>query len=393
MELLSKNKERIEALSAFMRAFNETEDGKERKKLYERYKDHIQSVTPVDLFYVEQYREDTPLDVKTIKAQANKFVNLFSAGLKKHEMTSHEHPFFQALLEENEAILSHLRSMKPYFKKDADPNVEEVRKDFEKCLEFEKKFVKKENILFPNMEKGVPSTKPLEVMWALHDDARTLIKKILNKLGTISLKNQTMKEIIGDYYYLIYGLTQKEQMILFPVADKALDEKTLDAMYEEAFEYGFTFLEKTPPETKEPEEDFEDGFFKTKTGALSFKQLTLLMNHLPVDITYVDKNDRVRYFNDRAERHFPRSPSIIGRLVKHCHPPKSVDMVEKIVEAFKNGQKDTAEFWITFKGRFLHIRYFAVRDEEGNYEGVLEASQDVTDIRELQGEKRLLDWE
>ena len=133
--------------------------------------------------------------------------------------------------------------------------------------------------------------------------------------------------------------------------------------------------------------------FSSHTGSLTFKQIELLFSHLPLDLTYVDKHDRVRYFNDRRERHFPRSPSIIGRLVEHCHPPKSVDTVNRIVEAFKSGEKNTADFWIEFKGSFLYIRYFAVRDETGAYEGVLEVSQDVSEIRGLKGQKRLLDWD
>ncbi|GAO30714.1 sensory box protein [Geofilum rubicundum JCM 15548] len=128
-------------------------------------------------------------------------------------------------------------------------------------------------------------------------------------------------------------------------------------------------------------------------GYMTPEQVNLLLRYLPVDITYVDENDRVIFYNRGEDRVFPRSKGVIGREVKFCHPPKSVHMVLRIVEEFKAGTKDVAEFWINFKGRMIHIRYFAIRDKEKNYRGVIEMSQDVTDIQKLEGQKRLLDWD
>jgi len=118
-----------------------------------------------------------------------------------------------------------------------------------------------------------------------------------------------------------------------------------------------------------------------------------MLRHLPVDISFVDENDTVIYYSDTPGRIFPRSPGVIGRKVQNCHPPKSVHIVNRILEAFKKGEQDVAEFWIELQGRFIHIRYFAVGDERGRYRGCLEVSQEVTAIRALQGQKRLLDWE
>jgi DUF438 domain-containing protein len=129
------------------------------------------------------------------------------------------------------------------------------------------------------------------------------------------------------------------------------------------------------------------------TGTLGAEQLNLLLTHLPLDVSFVDENDEVRYYSATPERIFPRSPGVIGRKVQNCHPPKSVGTVERILAAFKAGRKDHADFWIQMRGRFLHIRYFAVRDAQGAYRGCLEVSQDVTEIRALEGERRLLDWE
>jgi len=117
-----------------------------------------------------------------------------------------------------------------------------------------------------------------------------------------------------------------------------------------------------------------------------------MLKHMPVDISFVDENDEVRYYSATKNRIFPRSPGVIGRKVQNCHPPKSFAMVQKILDEFRAGRRDKADFWIQMKGRFLLIQYFAVRDEKGAYRGTLEVSQDVTDIRKLEGQKRLLDW-
>jgi DUF438 domain-containing protein len=134
------------------------------------------------------------------------------------------------------------------------------------------------------------------------------------------------------------------------------------------------------------------GSISLDTGSLTAEQINLMLTHLPVDLSFVNENDEVLYYSATPERIFPRSPGVIGRRVQNCHPPKSVDTVERILAEFKAGRKDTAEFWIQMRGKFLHIRYFAVRDADGKYKGCLEVSQDVTAIRALDGERRLLDW-
>jgi DUF438 domain-containing protein len=129
------------------------------------------------------------------------------------------------------------------------------------------------------------------------------------------------------------------------------------------------------------------------TGVLTAGQVNLMLKHLPVDVSYVDENDTVAYYSATPERIFPRAPGVIGRKVQNCHPPKSVDVVDRILKAFRSGERDSAEFWIQAQGKFIHIRYFALRDGGGAYRGCLEVSQDVTGIRALQGERRLLDGE
>ncbi|MGA2363380.1 MAG: PAS domain-containing protein [Candidatus Aminicenantales bacterium] len=136
-----------------------------------------------------------------------------------------------------------------------------------------------------------------------------------------------------------------------------------------------------------------DPLLELDTGAMSLELINLVLTHLPVDVSFVDEEDTVRYYSAKKDRVFPRSPGVIGRKVQNCHPPKSIDVVSRILKAFKAGTRDTAEFWIETGGKFVHIRYFAVRDAKERYRGCLEVSQDVTRIRALAGQKRLLDWE
>ncbi len=392
MEVLNRNK--LKQLNQFMKEILMPNTSAVKKQIYEKYESDIDDITPIDLFYLSMYKQDTTYSIKEIKENADKFVNVFHERLQQYEITDYENSFFHNLYQESLAIDKHLNSLKPYFKKKKIiENKKILLKGFEKCLEIERKFLKKENILFPHLESKAPSTKPLEVMWALHDDARRILKDILIELNKDNINEKDAILLIGEYYYTLYGINQKEQLILYPVAVTLLSDKELKEMFIESSEYGYAFIEVVSGETTDKRVDahYQDGLFKTKTGMLSMKELDLLFNYIPLDITFVDKNDKVKYFNSRKERHFPRNPSIIGRLVKHCHPPKSVKIVEDIINDFKQGKKDFEEFWITFNKTMLYITYYAVRDENNNYMGVLEVSQDITHIKSLEGEKRLVD--
>jgi hypothetical protein len=136
-----------------------------------------------------------------------------------------------------------------------------------------------------------------------------------------------------------------------------------------------------------------EGVLQFETGSLSKEEIEAILNSLPVDISFVDANDAVKYFNKAEKRIFVRTKAVIGRKVQLCHPQKSVHIVNKIIEAFKAGKKDVAEFWITMNNRLIHIRYFAVRDKNGKYLGTLEVTQDLTDLKKIEGQNRLLDWQ
>lgn len=276
---------------------------------------------------------------------------------------------------------------------------------FNQICEVEKHFARKENQLFPYLEK-YGWTNPSRGMWAFHDQIRDEIKAVRRSIENKDLES-SLHQVITVYNSLSQ-LIQVEEQRLLPNALNLLNEEDWKEMYEGDKEIGWMFSNdpvRYPQITEEeyihPSKDkkkrelpfsLEDRTHYDE-GYLTPEQVNFIFKFLPVDITYVDENDRVVFYNRGEERVFPRSAGIIGREVRFCHPPKSVDQVLKILEEFKAGRQDTAEFWIQFKGKFIHIRYFAVRDDDKVYKGVIEMSQDITDIRKLEGDKRLLDWE
>jgi DUF438 domain-containing protein len=263
----------------------------------------------------------------------------------------------------------------------------------DKIAAIDRHFLRKENQLFPVLEaRGISG--PSKVMWALHDDIRAMLKAVKDKVRKGTIQPLELKTLITMLRDMIY----KEEHILFPMTLETLsDEDWAKVMAGEA-EIGFSWIEPdrgwkpTGAATQVEMLAGKVGSLNLDTGQLTLEQVNLILTHLPVDISFVDENDEVVYYSNTEDRIFPRSPGIIGRRVQNCHPPKSVDVVEKILHEFRSGSRDSADFWIQMRGRFIHIRYFAVRDREGKYRGCLEVSQDVTGIRGLQGEKRLLDW-
>lgn len=199
--------------------------------------------------------------------------------------------------------------------------------------------------------------------------------------------------MVGDLFFNMYAIKFREERLLFPLVQEIIPEDILESLFKESLEIGFPFYQQKVISEYTKTENPEGNLVDLETGKLTTEQIKLLFNHLPVDITFVDENDKVVYFSSPIKRIFPRTKSIIGRDVHNCHPPESVHVVEQIVRSFRNGKKDVASFWINMKGGKLLIQYFAIRDEAGKYKGVVEVSQEIAEIQSLQGEKRLLDWE
>jgi PAS domain S-box-containing protein len=270
---------------------------------------------------------------------------------------------------------------------------------FNQISEVDIRYTRKENQLFPYLEK-YGWNGPSQGMWAFHDANRDLLRNLRKKIEAKDFNslNEDVSIIIGELQRMILV----EEMRLLPYALELLAEKDWKEMRTGEEEIGWAF-NVSPISSNETTNHVEEDTVKNlpkgisgialNEGYMNVEQINLMLQFLPVDLTYVDENDRVLFYNRGEERVFPRSAAVIGREVRFCHPPKSVGTVLKILEEFKKGTKDDAEFWINYRGKKIHIRYFAIRDQEKTYKGVIEVSQDITNIQKLEGEQRLLSWE
>ncbi|MCP5110694.1 MAG: DUF438 domain-containing protein [bacterium] len=269
-------------------------------------------------------------------------------------------------------------------------------------MDIDKHYQRKEHALFSRMEAhGI--TGPSKVMWAKDDEVRELLKDLGTALGeqeaTVAewklLAASAGEAAVAAVEEMIY----KEENILLPMCFEALTAEDWAAVWLASPEYGWCLVEPRD-EYRPPESVVKEGLklastesIQLPTGNLALEQLLGIFSTLPVDITFVDADDRVAFFSEGPDRVFARSKAIIGRKVQHCHPPRSVNVVDRIVTDFREGRQNVAEFWINFQGRFVHIRYFAVRGADSQYLGTLEITQDATRIRQLEGERRLLEYE
>lgn len=283
---------------------------------------------------------------------------------------------------------------------DNQDNLNELLKDFDTLWEIDKHYLRKENLLFPYLEKyGI--TAPPKVMWGVDDEIREQIKEVRSLLSKYDGNKDQIVQKANDAVDKVIEMIFKEEHILIPMALENLTEDEWLKIEEESAELGYCLTE---PEGKwkpvrqnveekvkqEGEQPSNNGYIKFDTGILLPEEISGIFNNLPADITFVGRDGTVRYFSQGKERIFPRTKSIIGRMVQNCHPPASMHVVEKIVEDLKSGKKDNEDFWIKMKDKFVYIRYFAVRNEQGEYLGVLEFTQDIKPIQEITGEKRLL---
>lgn len=392
-----------EDLLAFSLGMMSGEDGTE---LIEKYKAAIEKVTPLDMVMLEDTQFRMGIGVTEIKKTINKVINVFFKSLKSFQWEKpKEGTFLYFLMLENRAFefkLNKVKQILKSYKGREELDLKDLKKEllnhFVEFKQFEDHYVKKENILSSFIEKKREDYRPLKVMWSLHDDIRKKINLLIGLLTSEESPWQALNKEIGAYYFLVFGMIQKEELVLYPIASKTFSEDELNDMHIQSFEYGFPFIE-TPvnPDTEMKEKqssfNYNKGLIQTENSEITVEQALLLFNHLPVDITFVDENDTVKFFSNPKDRLFPRSPAIIGRKVQNCHPPESVHVVEGIIKAFKNGDREMAQFWLELNNRFILIQYFAVRNNENKYYGVLEVSQDVTEIKNLKGERRLLEWE
>jgi DUF438 domain-containing protein len=286
---------------------------------------------------------------------------------------------------------------------DGSADVKEVvlrlRQSANDLMDLDKHYQRKEHALFSCLERhGI--TGPSKVMWSKDDDVRNLLKQMnqgAHDCGpTAAEASRFFNQHVAPALSAVEEMIFKEEKILFPMSLQTLTENEWAEIWSASPQYGWCLVEPqtgyAPPVNAGAATGTvpRDGTIMMPTGHVSVEQLTAVLSTLPLDLTFVDAEDRVAFFTEGPDRIFARSKAIIGRKVQHCHPPRSADTVNKILEDFRSGRENVAEFWINFHGKFVHIRYFAVRDKQGDYLGTVELTQDIAPLRKLQGEKRLL---
>lgn len=373
----------------------------------ERFEKEVGNVSSTEIAEIEQALINEGLSPEEIKKFCNVHALIFQSALEKSasEETFPSHPVYLFKLE-NREIEKIIDSLKKTVEKKEEHELPSLKKALKELLlklrGIETHYERKEQLLFPFLEKQ-GFTGPSKVMWGKDNEIRDLLKTALTELEDINkpeefkaYRNKVLNPLVEE----VPGMIFKEENILFPTALEKLDAGDWVEILRDSDEIGYIFIQK-PEETEVlvnnlqtallEETVFQENSASLPTGTIKLNELMYLLNTLPVDLTFVDKEDTVRYFSDSKDRIFLRTKSVIGRKVQNCHPPQSVDVVEKILNSFKEGKRDSYEFWFNLQGRLVYIRYFAMRDKDGLYLGTLEVTQDITGIKKLEGEKRLLD--
>ncbi|TCT15538.1 hypothetical protein EDC18_103244 [Natranaerovirga pectinivora] len=374
----------------------------------------VGKVTAQEFAICEQYLQQYAITDDELAERMDEILDISEGVLVSDGLDLPEgHPIHTYLLE-IKAIRNVLAEMKEMQTKKFIKN--QWAELYEKLSEINIHFARKQNQLFAALEsKGFD--KPSKVMWTLDNNIRDIIKKAKGFLD--SDQDQGFFDIQNEVIEMVEDMMIKEEEILFPTSMDLLEEEDFVKMRKGDDEIGYCLIET--PVSYGDEKDVKTEISsnnelikdlasllqkhgvlgKTKDsnevldvsqGKMTLEQINLIFKHLNVDLSYVDENEVVKFYSDTKHRVFPRSPGVIGRKVQNCHPRESVGTVEEIIKAFKSGEQDEAEFWLELGGKFIYIIYTAVRDEEGNFRGVLEMMQDVTRIRSLEGSQRLLSW-
>lgn len=394
-EFTNKSKIRVEQLTNYTIGLMNHENGSELVKKYQILDTRF---TPADLLALFDRLFEQNFEIEAIKEASNKLFNILYKSLQEYPfIPPKKNSFVAILMQDNQGVLQLLNESKTFIKKinkKFDPNtISELKTRFETLQKFTSHYVVKENILFPVIEKKWENNLCLKLMWSIHDDIRQNIKKTLELLNSPVFDVEQFNKISSKVYFNIGTIIFREERILFPVMLETFNVDDFDDMLQQAAEIGLHFVDipkvdSTPKVTQTTGQQIQ-----FKTGTLKLEQAELIFNHLPVDVTFVDEHDTVQFFSTPKHRIFPRTTGIIGRKVQNCHPHESVEVVNQIVQSFRNGEKDVASFWIRMGAKFVLIQYYAIRADDGRYKGILEVSQEISEIQKISGEKKLLDWE
>lgn len=370
----------------------------------------IQGVSAAEIAAMEQSLIEGGMPVEEVQRLCEVHVQVFEASLAKHGTPSGMagHPI-HSMIEENKLARKKAEALKAAARRWAwRVGTEEDAADaLEDLSAIAIHYARKENQLFPYLEKQ-GFTGPSRVMWGKHDEIRALFKDARDALGG---EPRAFGRIARSLAAKVQKMIFMEERILIPEARRRLSEREWAEIRQGEEAIGFAWIKpaslydagivlaSAAPAAADARLDAEAPsaeaaeLLDLATGRLPKGLLDVALRTMPVDISIIDEFDKVLYYSDSPHRLFPRSPAAIGRDVHNCHPQKSVAIVEKILQAFKNKEKSKARFWIEMGGRFILIEYYALRDAEGAYKGTLEVSQDLTELRALQGQRRLLDWD
>ncbi len=383
-------------------------EGESPELIKKEFKELLKQITPDEIARVEEELIKEGMPREEIHKLCDVHLALFQESLEKEKSLApeghpihtlmEEHKILLKFSEELKNILNKLKTMKDF--ESSDEKKKHLMHIIEHFKSSESHYEKEENVLFPYLEKhGI--TQPPAIMWMEHDKIREIKKsiyKLLDDYKQLSFEDfiEKLEESAIALAEMLSNHFQKENKILFPTALNVINENEWLEIRKQFDELGYCCFTPRPgfwsPEgEKKPISREEKGLLiNFETGDLSPEEIEAIFNTLPVDITFVDKDDTVRYFSRSKERIFTRTKAIIGRKIQQCHPQKSIHVVNQILEDFKKGKREVAEFWINFQGRLIYIRYFPVRNEKGEYLGCLEVTQDISDIKKIEGEKRLL---
>ncbi len=402
-ELINNREHRQKILKEVIKELHE---GKTVEEVKAKFAEVIEGVSAREISEMEVQLVKEGLPIEEIQNLCDVHAAVFKGSIEEihHPEEIPGHPIY-TMRQENKATEEHIENvMKPnltsFKENDSKENVFTLISDINLLWDIDKHYSRKENLIFPYLEKyGV--TAPPKVMWGVDDEIRAKIKDIKLSLTSYKGNKDEIVEKIEDMLNQTKEMIFKEESILFPMCLDTLTEDEWLQIYNESDEIGYALIapegkwnrarvnieQKAKEETKGT---LDGGYVKFETGILSSKEINYILNTIPGDMTFVDKDNIVKYFSQGKERIFARTKAVIGRSVENCHPPASVNVVDKLVDDLRTGKKDSESFWIKMGDKYVLISYFAVRDENGEFLGTLEFSQDIAPIQAITGEKRLM---
>ncbi len=398
----SLRREKLKALIKELHAGATVEDVKDR------FKTEFGGITTTEISQMEQELVAEGLPIEEVQKLCDVHASVFDGSIedihpKKDNAQIKGHPVYVFSLENDkleEVIKDEITPYIETLKKGLDNTaILMLRIGFERLAQINIHYSRKENVLFPMLEKH-DITAPPKVMWGIDDEIRSEIKEVLSILSQNTFDKNTLVQKATRTITKTSEMIFKENNILIPLMNTTFSLVEWYNIDKAQREFGLCLIEaqedwdiKIDDLDKEElaeEVTNQDGEIKFDAGSLVPEEINAILNTIPLDITFVDKNDKVKYFTQGKERIFDRPVTIIGREVSMCHPPSSVHIVEQIVDDFRTGKKDNEDFWIKMGPKFIYIRYFAVRNKVGEFLGTLEVTQNIKPIVELVGEKRLM---